>query len=106
MNDDIGKMPDLIGGSGRAWRMDLGAMRTFQNIEAENDGTIVGWVVEAPWAHPLWHSYVILSSHLRPLPDQRKTIFYLPDATHEIWVYALDPEQPRAGWPQSGRQTR
>ena len=52
-------------------------------------------VVEAPWAHPIWHSYAVILVHLRPLPDGRPTKFYLAAATHEIWLYALDPDQPR-----------
>ena len=52
------------------------------------------WVITAPWAHPLWHSYILHLIHLRPMGDGRKTLFYVPGATHEMMLFALDPEYP------------
>lgn len=84
------------GAHGRAWRADLSAMRKILNVDADADATLDSWVVETPWAHPFWHSYWIALVHLRPMPDARKTLIYRDDATHEFWVYALNPEEPRA----------
>ena len=87
--------PTISGPHGRAWLCDLVAGRHLLGFREEDDATLVHWVVEAPWAHPFWNSYSILLIHLRPMPDARETVFYLPDATHEFHVYALDPEKGR-----------
>lgn len=87
--------PVTIDGIARAWRMDLDAIRKFRHISADNDGTLDMWLIEAPWANLAWHSYVIILIHLRPLPDNRSTKFYLDGASHEIWVYALNPDADR-----------
>lgn len=94
--DAIDKAPDMSGPHGRAWMVDLAALRAMLGVSAADDGTLVSWVVEAPWAHPMWHSYAISLMHLRPLPDGRPTKFYVPNATHELWVYAMDPDKKRA----------
>lgn len=92
--DDIA--PALAGPHGRAWQTDREAGRAMFDVPAERDATIAHWVVEAPWAHPAWHSYCLVLVHLRPLRGiDTKTKFYLRDATHELWVYALDPQRPR-----------
>jgi hypothetical protein len=70
-------------------------VRSKLGLTAVEDASLDVWLVEARWAHPLWHSYLIPLVHLRPMPDGRKTILYRDDATHEFWVYALDPGQPR-----------
>lgn len=48
--------------------------------------------VEAPWAHPVWHSYMLMAVHLRPLPGFPPPKINLTGATHEVMLYALDPE--------------
>lgn len=97
VGDAIAKAPDLTGLVGRAWRCDLAALRTKLNVPAEEDGTVSAWVVEAPWAHPAWHSYAITLVHLRPHPKfNGQTKFYLAGATHEFWLYAMDPAAKRA----------
>lgn len=79
----------------KAWRVDLAEARTARKVAAESDATLDIWIVEAPWAHPAWHSYGIVLIHLRPMPDNRPTKIYLAGATHEMWVYALDPREDR-----------
>jgi hypothetical protein len=59
------------------------------------DAGVCGWIVEARWAHPLWHSYEIACYHLRPLEGFNKPRFYTPNATHEMILFALDPDSPR-----------
>jgi hypothetical protein len=81
---------------GRAWEVNWEAYRAHLDVAAADDATLAGWIVEAPWAHPLWHSYMVVLVHLRPLPDGRKTLLYREDASHEFWIYALDPDKPRA----------
>lgn len=87
--------PVLKGDKGKAWLCDLEAARRHYGVTTDQDATLAHWIIEAPWAHPIWHSYSLILVHLRPLADGRKTMFYLPDATHEIWVYALDPDADR-----------
>lgn len=93
--DRIDTLPSVAGPHGLAWTCDLDAIRNRLGVAGADDAMLALWVVEAPWAHPLWHSYLISLVHLRPLPDNRRTIFYLPDATHELIVSALDPEAAR-----------
>lgn len=51
------------------------------------------WAFSAPWAHPVWPEYVLILYDLRPLEGQR-TILYMPEATHEFTLSALDPAYP------------
>lgn len=95
IKDPIEKTPDVSGPHGRAWMCDLAEGRLVKKINLEDDATLVAWLIEAPWAHPIWHSFVLYMVHLRPMPDARKTTLYLEDATHEFWVYALDPDKSR-----------
>lgn len=87
--------PTLTGAHGRAWTCDLDAARRMCGVAAEQDAMLASWVIEARWAHPFWHSYSLMVYHLRPLPDARPTKFYLAGATHEVLLYALNPEEPR-----------
>ncbi len=56
------------------------------------------WSVKAPWAHPLWHSYVTFLYDLTtPVPKRDAAggpVFHMEGATHEFLLYALDPDQP------------
>lgn len=84
VSDIVGKEPDLQGLCGRAW------------LSAHRGGAVVGlWIVEAPWAHPIWHSYAFSLVHLRPMEGMGPPILYRADATHEFLVYALNPEVGR-----------
>lgn len=93
--DEIKTPPALIGPAGKAWRCDLEKRRQMLSVDPSNDGTVAVWIVEAPWAHMAWHSYAIVLLHLRPLKEPRRTLFHLPNATHEMWVQALNPDYPR-----------
>lgn len=88
--------PPWKSGMGRAWQCDVDKLRQTLQVEHEQDGTLGMWIVEARWAHPIWHSYSLVLVHLRPLVPPVETKFYLPGATHEIWVYAMDPDAPRS----------
>lgn len=93
--DEIKTLPALVGPAGKAWRCNVATMLQVGGIDPENDGTVAVWIVEAPAAHMAWHSYAIVLLHLRPLKVRRKTRFHLPNATHEMWVQALNPDFPR-----------
>ena len=88
--DTITTPPTCSGLHGRAWRLPTRL--------ATNSGApcaVALWLIEAPWAHPAWHSYVLSVIHLRPLPNVPAAKFYLPAATHEIVLHALDPAHDR-----------
>jgi hypothetical protein len=59
------------------------------------DTSVAVWIVEAAWAHPIWHSYVAVLVHLRAAPGVPEPLIYLQGATHEIWLYALAHDRPR-----------
>ncbi|QIG66770.1 hypothetical protein EVB27_100 [Rhizobium phage RHph_TM16] len=53
----------------------------------------VAWVIDAPWAHPIWSQYVLWLYDLTSDFEKPPTI-HLPGATHEFMLFALDPEHP------------
>lgn len=87
--------PTIMGPHGKAWLCDHASLRRKLNVRDDQDGTVEHWIIEAPWAHPVWHSYSILLLHLRPLPDKRETLFYLENASHEMMLHAMDPKADR-----------
>jgi hypothetical protein len=93
--DPIDQEPVIKGAAGKAWLCDLAAGLRSLGCVPEDDATLAHWIVEAPGYHPVWHSYSIVVGHLRPLREPRETLFYLDGATHEIWVYAMNPEADR-----------
>lgn len=95
IKDPIEKTPDVLGPHGRAWMCDTAEARRIKKVNPEDDATLAIWLIEAQWAHPIWHSFVLFLVHLRPMPDGQKTKFYVEDATHEFWLYALDPGKSR-----------
>ena len=51
----------------------------------------VRWDIEAPWAHPFWNSYLVSLCDLTTETGE-PPVKYRPDVTHEVIVWALDPE--------------
>src|SRR6185437_11581066 len=84
-----------------AWRIDMAALRqrlaaVVSEQQKADDGGVDAWLIEAPWAHSLWHSYFLGLVHLRELPGQsRPPRIYRAGATHELMLYALAPEADR-----------
>jgi hypothetical protein len=81
--------PALVGTGGRAWLCDTNAGRAKLAAEGRDvsaDATVALRVIEAPWAHPAWHTYGLFLVHLRPISGLEKPIFHLNDATHEMWL--------------------
>lgn len=87
------KAPD-IDGFARAWRLDLAASRAkAAGHNNPDDSTVNGWIVNAPWSHPIWPNVAVLCIHLRDQPNQTQPpVKHLEGATHEIIVLALDPD--------------
>ena len=94
--DPVATSPTVEGPHGRAWFVDPVEIRA-RLYPGQEDASLANWVVEAPWAHPAWHSYWIALVHLRPFPGLKGgTRLYLEGATHELWVKALSPDKPRS----------
>ena len=94
IKDPIDAAPVVEGAKGKAWLCDeLAGIREL-GAKLEDHGGLQHWIVEAPWAHPAWHSYSVVLIHLRPMARKR-TMIYLDGATHEIWVYAMNPDEDR-----------
>ena len=96
INSEVMPAPDRLGPHGSAWRCDIGALRRRLRIAPRDDATIAAWIIEARWAHTVWHSYYLPLIHLRPMPNAGQTIFHRDGASHEFWLMALDPAHPRA----------
>ena len=86
-----------VGRWGRAWVVDLVAARRKLPIGAPSDATVVHVVLEAPWSSEIVHSYSVMCVHLRPrlLDLVRPVVRYLEGATHEVSLFALNPETDR-----------
>lgn len=95
--DDITAKPDFSGPSGRAWLCNHGNLQEQEGDEGGPDATVGMWLIEAPEAHPLWHSYVLVLVHLRTLPgrEEEEVTFHLDGATHQLLLNALDPKGSR-----------
>jgi hypothetical protein len=66
----------------------------WREIYPNSDVYSVAWIINAPWAHPLWHQYVMALYDLTtPHADGPPTL-HLPDATHEFMLFALDARYP------------
>ena len=92
--EPISKEPDRAGLHGKAWLIDIEAARA-KIVPPQIDGSVASWIIEAPWAHPIWHSYVLHLMHLRSLEGFDAPKILKPGATHEFHLLALDPDQPR-----------
>lgn len=93
--DPITTKPIIEGAHGKAWKCDTNAGLMKMRINPADDSCLVHWVIEAPWAHPAWHSYSLLCIHLRPLAGKPPAVVHFPDATHELWLFAIDPNKDR-----------
>jgi hypothetical protein len=96
INDPIADIaPTVSGQHGRAWLCDLEPARRRFGVPAEKDSRLAVWLIEAAWAHPIWHSYLLSLVHLRPLGRGGATLRYLDEATHELCLWALDADADR-----------
>jgi hypothetical protein len=91
----VQKDPGIKGEHGKAWRINHQRLLQRHNIPPEKDGRLASWLVEARWAHPIWHSYMMALIHLRPTADLPKPQIRLPEATHEFFLWATDPDADR-----------
>lgn len=55
----------------------------------------IAWMIDAPWAHPMWNQYVLLMYDLTSdAPTAVKPKIVLEGATHEFFLFAINPEFP------------
>lgn len=87
-------MPDLTGIVGKAWLHDLEAAVDRMGLDDRPpiEFTVSSWLVYAPWAHPLWAYYWLGCVSLRQIPGAAPPVILLPNATHEVMLYALNPD--------------
>jgi len=52
-------------------------------------------LLHRPDAHPIWHTYLVSLVHLRPIAGYPPVHLAFPDASHEITIVALDPDDPQ-----------
>lgn len=95
IKDPITLPPVISGEAGKAWACDLSVGYRQMGKTREHDACLRHWVIEVPAAHPFWHSYSLVLIHLRPMPNFPPPEIYFQDATHEMWLIALDPDKDR-----------
>jgi hypothetical protein len=76
----------ITGPHGKAW------VPRLKHTRPDHAASVSNWIVEAPWAHPIWHSYIIGCVHLREIEGVKPATIVHEGATHEIVVFALDPD--------------
>lgn len=90
--------PTLRGKMGDAWLID--AQAVSRRYGTENDPrasvTLPCWIASAAYAHPFWAHYAIMCVALRDVPGVPKAKINLEGATHEIMVFALNPDHKPA----------
>lgn len=95
IKDPISLPPVLFGEGGKAWLCNEAAGLKKLGAKPEDNASLAHWVIEAPWAHPIWHSYSLVLIHLRPMAKQPSPKIHFRDATHEMWLHALNPDKDR-----------
>lgn len=55
------------------------------------------WVLNLPWAHPFWSQYLVTLADLTT-PLEKPATIARPGMTHEVIVWAIDPEKPVEKW--------
>jgi hypothetical protein len=69
-------------------------MSSIEHESVQANGIWAGVILfRCPWAHPLWSDYVLSVCDLDS-PGKKPPIKRDPTATHELLLYALDPEYP------------
>lgn len=90
---DTTNTPPDIDGFSKAWKVDLDTVRKRLGIDPAKDGGICEWIVYAPWSHPIWPYVCVIGLHLRHIDGMPDATIHLRGATHEIMVWAMDPDK-------------
>lgn len=57
-----------------------------------NSASLRAVLLHRPDAHPAWHTYLLGLIHLRPIAGYGAAVLEHPSATHELTIFALDPQ--------------
>lgn len=93
--------PDITGTNGRAWKAAASSMSP--ELRAKWPAGLDLWLMHVPGAHPFWGWYILSGVSLRDIegcpPAKRQS----PDMTHEVILFALDPDyHPDDTWCSDG----
>lgn len=81
-----------------AERVEIGAAGDATEVlidehdEPDTQGTIVSWFLNCPGQSPAWRHFLLSVVHLRPIEGVRPATITVPGATHEVMLWALNPE--------------
>lgn len=82
-------MPDLVGVSGRAWKV----TKPDTLRSPAQAASLESFLVNVPNAHPFWAFWIVSVIHLRDLPGVPPAKKTYPEATHEFLIVSLNPEK-------------
>jgi hypothetical protein len=92
MKTTANTQPD-IEGVASAWKVDINSMRATRGVTPDQCSGLAEWVVHASWSHPIWPFVSVMLIHLRDIPGMPPPFIKLPGATHEVMVFAMDPDK-------------
>ena len=93
----ITKAPDLTGIGGLAWQI------ADNRTTPDHAGSLGGWLVYVPGAHPWWHTWALVLVHLRDIPGVKPAKKSYPEAEYEFLSIALQPDStPDPDHPENG----
>ena len=93
-------MKTLKGKGGEAFCMPLPAVENRPN--KDTIASLSRWQMVIPSAHPMWSRFVLMCASLADFPGVPPAKKQFPEATHEITVFAIDPNFPQEKWEQGG----
>lgn len=86
--------PDLLSSISKGWLFDDKAVAERLGMDINKFASLRSWILFAPWAHPMWYFYLLVLVHLRPIEGMPAPKINLPNASHELFLIALDPGYP------------
>lgn len=95
------KDPDVVGEAGQAWKaiFDSDYKQKMLTTNKDWQAGLDLWLLHRPGAHPFWWNYVITGCSLRDIEGVPPAKKHAPDMTHEVSVWACDPEwKPDDSW--------
>lgn len=51
-------------------------------------------LIDMPGFHPAWRQYAFIVGHLREMPGREQPHRFIPTATHELLLVAINPDEP------------
>lgn len=97
-DDKITDTPNMTGPCGRAWLVDPKKVQEAHPELVKDlawQTQIGSWMIEAPFAHPVWHTYHFSLISLKDVPGMASATLYFEGAQYELVIHALDPDKPR-----------